>query len=1207
MHIKQVVIDGFKSYAQRTEVNNFDPLFNAITGLNGSGKSNILDSICFVLGISNLQQVRAGSLQDLVYKSGQAGVTKATVTITFDNQDKKQSPLGYETHDEITVTRQVVIGGRNKYLINGVNANNTRVQDLFRSVQLNVNNPHFLIMQGRITKVLNMKPPEILAMIEEAAGTRMYESKKASAQRTIEKKESKLVEISNILNDEITPTLNKLKQERSSYLEYQKITREIEHLTKLCVAYNFICAEELKENAAEKFESLNACIEALKEKLNQIDSDLEKCDAAIAELEKKRDNEMSNKSIKALEQQVDALSKEHVKVSSVAEHAVKSLQAEKKQVKEIEKARSNEATSLKEKQNEIEQYQIDFTKLQEKSQSDADAFAASQKHFQAVSAGLSEDDNGEDKTLADQLMTAKKDISTAETEIKQAEMKLKHDQGEIKNKQKESQGTEKKYKEDKKALDSAMKRIEQLKDKINQLNYEEEKENQLGQKKNELKEKILTLTTTTETLEAKFPNMNFEYKNPTPKFDRKKVRGLVAGLVTVKDVSTATALEVTAGNKLYSVVVDTEETGKQLLKNGQLKRRFTIIPLNQIASSSISEKTVAAARRLVGKENVHTALSLVGYDNELEAAMSFIFGSTLVCNNIDNAKIVTFNEDVKKRTVTLEGDILNPSGTLTGGSRPPPSSSILAKLSEINDLKQELQQKSNELTKVASQLASIEKIAEEHKKVSRQLGLAEKEASLLQNSLEQSSHYQLLEEITSLQKAIDEQKDKMKAAKETIKNASNKCTTIEKKMKDAKSLREKELKSAEKKLTAAKAKSEESTKQTKLKFQEIEALKLEAAAITQEIANLDEQILNASKNAATMEDKVKSLDETLAKAKADYENAKGELESQRTSLRACNKEISKHVSERQSLAKAKADSCLEMKDQMHQLSKLSKDSKDAAQKVASMIAENDWIATEKQFFGQPNTAYDFKANNPKEASKRLLKLEETKEKLSKTVNMRAMNMLGKVEEKYNDLMKKKKIVENDKKKIESTILELDKKKKEHLSVAFAQVTKDFSSIFSTLLPGATAKLSAPENQTIFDGLEVKVGFGQVWKESLSELSGGQRSLVALSLILSLLLFKPAPIYILDEVDAALDLSHTQNIGQMLRTHFKHSQFIVVSLKDGMFNNANVLFKTKFVDGVSTVTRHEQVQSRKQPQAKKKIVSGKVVANESGLSKRAKIK
>jgi structural maintenance of chromosome 2 len=107
---------------------------------------------------------------------------------------------------------------------------------------------------------------------------------------------------------------------------------------------------------------------------------------------------------------------------------------------------------------------------------------------------------------------------------------------------------------------------------------------------------------------------------------------------------------------------------------------------------------------------------------------------------------------------------------------------------------------------------------------------------------------------------------------------------------------------------------------------------------------------------------------------------------------------------------------------------------------------------------------------------------------------------------------------------------------------------------------------------VLDGLEVKVAFGGKWKKSLSELSGGQRSLLALSLILALLLFKPAPMYILDEVDAALDLSHTQNIGQMLRTHFAHSQFIVVSLKEGMFNNANVIFRTKFVDGLSTVSR-----------------------------------
>lgn len=141
------------------------------------------------------------------------------------------------------------------------------------------------------------------------------------------------------------------------------------------------------------------------------------------------------------------------------------------------------------------------------------------------------------------------------------------------------------------------------------------------------------------------------------------------------------------------------------------------------------------------------------------------------------------------------------------------------------------------------------------------------------------------------------------------------------------------------------------------------------------------------------------------------------------------------------------------------------------------------------------------------------------------------------------------------------------------------MNKDFGSIFSTLLPGAEAKLQPPENETITDGLEVKVGFSGVWKESLGELSGGQRSLVALSLVLAMLLYKPAPLYILDEVDAALDLSHTENIGTMLKRHFKHSQFIVVSLKDGMFNNANVLFTTRFIDGMSTISRTEKARSK----------------------------
>ena len=155
-----------------------------------------------------------------MYKQGQAGVTKASVSIVFNNSDRARSPVGYEHCDQITVTRQIVIGGRNKYMINGQTAQPTRVQNLFHSVQLNVNNPHFLIMQGGITKVLNMKPIEILSMLEEAAGTRMYESKKEAALKTLDKKQTKVDEIDKLLEEEILPTIEKLRKERGEYMKW---------------------------------------------------------------------------------------------------------------------------------------------------------------------------------------------------------------------------------------------------------------------------------------------------------------------------------------------------------------------------------------------------------------------------------------------------------------------------------------------------------------------------------------------------------------------------------------------------------------------------------------------------------------------------------------------------------------------------------------------------------------------------------------------------------------------------------------------------------------------------------------------------------------------------------------------------------------------------------------------------------------------------
>nr|XP_033782247.1 LOW QUALITY PROTEIN: structural maintenance of chromosomes protein 2 [Geotrypetes seraphini] len=1176
MYIKSVVLDGFKSYAQRTEIHGFDPLFNAITGLNGSGKSNILDSICFLLGISNLSQVRASNLQDLVYKNGQAGITKATVSIVFDNFDKKKSPLGFETHDEITVTRQVVIGGRNKYLINGVNANNIRVQDLFCSVGLNVNNPHFLIMQGRITKVLNMKPPEILAMIEEAAGTRMYECKKLAAQKTIEKKEAKLKEIQMILEEEITPTLEKLKEERSSYLEYQKIMREIEHLSRLYIAYQFVCAEETKVRSAEELQEMQNNILKLQETMVENERKVKELNGEIAELEKKKDQEVGGV-LRSLEEALAEVQRVDTKAQSTLDLKKQNLKGEENKRKEMVKSMEEDSKTLAAKEKEVKNITDSLSSLQEAGQKDIDALAAAQQHFNAVSAGLSSNEDGEEATLAGQMMTCKNDISKAETEAKQAQMKLSHAEKELKAKQAEVKKMDNGYKKDKEMFEAVQKEKEKLVAELKKLNYEDGKEEKFLEMRRELSRNVSRLKESYEALMARFPNLRFDYKNPEKNWDAKRVKGLVASLISIKDVSNATALEVVAGGRLYNVVVDSEVTGKKLLEKGELKRRYTIIPLNKIAAKSLKQETVKMAKNLVGSDNVHLALSLIGYESELQKAMEYVFGTTLVCDNMDNAKKVTFDKRIMTKTVTLGGDTFDPQGTLSGGARSQ-TASILSKLQELKDIQDDLRAKENELLTIEKDLTNLKNTAEKYRQLKQQWEMKSEEAELLQVKMQQSSYHKQQEELDILKKTIEESQETLKKTKEVQMKAEEKYKVLENKMKNAEVEREKELKQAQQKLDTTKKKADASNKKMKEKQQEVDALVLELEELKREQTTYKQQIEAVDEAMKAYQEQIDSMASEVAKNKESVKKAQEELAKQKEVIMTHDKEIKGKSSEVTKLREQNNDLQLKIKEHEHNISKHKRESADAANKVTKMLKDYEWIASEKHLFGQANTVYDFKTNNPKEAGQRLQKLQEKKEKLGRNVNMRAMNMLTQAEERYNDLMKKKRIVENDKTKILATIKELDEKKNEALNIAWQKVNTDFGSIFSTLLPGANAMLAPPEGKTVLDGLAFKVALGSTWKENLTELSGGQRSLVALSLILAMLLFKPAPIYILDEVDAALDLSHTQNIGQMLRTHFRHSQFIVVSLKDGMFNNANVLFKTKFVDGVSTISRFAQNQN-----------------------------
>ncbi|KAL7184004.1 hypothetical protein ACSBR2_026221 [Camellia fascicularis] len=533
----------------------------------------------------------------------------------------------------------------------------------------------------------------------------------------------------------------------------------------------------------------------------------------------------------------------------------------------------------------------------------------------------------------------------------------------------------------------------------------------------------------------------------------------------------------------------------------------------------------------VGKGNAEVALSLVGYDQELKRAMEYVFGSTFVCKTIDATREKNWHP-------TLEGDIFQPSGLLTGGSCKG-GGDLLRQLHALAEVESKLSIHQKRLSEIEAEFCELVKRIEQE--------LLEAKSAANEKQL---LYEECITTVSLLEKSICENTN----------NWDVKLKDLEKKMGKA------QVQSASKDL-------EHTLMQVTLDFipteEDGEASYGNGSCQTRmcilgESVSLKQQI-----NSLTSE--VDGHKTRIASIRNAHDQAQSELNLFRSKMKECDTQISCIPGEQQELQHKLSGTNLERKKMENEVKRMEMEQKSCSLKVKKLIEKHAWITLEKHRFGRSGTDYDFASRDPHTAREDFEKL-QAEQSECKRVNKKAMAMFEISEDEYNDLISKKNIIENDKTKIKIVIEELDEKKKEMLKVTWVKVNNDFGSIFSTLLPGPMAKLEMPEGSSFLDGLEVCVAFGSVWKQSLSKLSGGQRSVLALSLILALLLLKPAPLYILDEVDAALDLSHTQNIGRIIKTHFPHSQFIVVSLKEGMFNNANVLFRTMFVDGVSTVQR-----------------------------------
>ncbi|XWS51591.1 hypothetical protein CRYUN_Cryun12cG0189900 [Craigia yunnanensis] len=914
MYIKDICLEGFKSYATRTVVPGFDPFFNAITGLNGSGKSNMLNSICFVLGFTNLQQVRAANLQELVYKQGQAGITKATVSIIFDNSDRSRSPLGYEDHSEITVTRQ-----------------------------------------------------------------------------------------------EILPALQKLRKERTQYMQWANGNAELDRLKRFCVAYEYDQADRIIDSAVGEVERVKANITKIVNVTERTKVEIQDMETNISKLTAEKEATMGGE-VKTMSDEVDSLSKNLVQQVSVLNSKEDTLKGEKENAEKIIHNIEDLRQSIEEKAIAVQKSK-GAADLKKRVEDLSKSLEEHEKEYQAVLAGKIS--GNEEKCLEDQLGDAKVAVGAAETELKQLQTKISHCEKELGEKTRQLMSKRDEAVDVENELISRRKVVEKVKIELDSLPY---KEGQMEALQKKLKDGAWDLS-------AHLANVQFTYRDPVKNFDSSKV---------------------TAGGKLFNVVVDTENTGKQLLQNGGLRRRVTIIPLNKIQPNTVPPRVQQAAIRLVGKENAKLALSLVGYDEELESAMEYVFGATFVCKTTDAAKEVAFNREIRTPSVTLEGDIFQPSGLLTGGSRRG-GGDLLRQLHDLAEAESKLAVHQKRLSEIETKIADVLPLQKNFIDLKAKFELKMHDLSLFQNRAEKNEHHKLAEMVKSIEQVLE-------VAKSIVK---------------------------EKQILGMKMKER--------LVMEREAVIQEQSSSESQLASLRTQISNLDLEVSEQKAKVDSL-------KKNRDQLQSELDSIRLKMKECDSQISCILKEQQKLQHKLTDIKLERKKLENEVKQMEMEQKDCSTKVDKLIEKHVWFATERQFFGSGGTNYDFASHDPHKAREELDKLQAEQSSLGKRVNKKVMAMFEKAEDEYNDLMSKKNTVKNDKSKIKKTIEELDEEKKEMLKVTWVKV----------------------------NNLGINTSCQLIW---------------CLQLYLHLALL-----------------------------------FIVVSLKEGMFTNANVLFRTKFVDGVSTVQR-----------------------------------
>lgn len=1153
MYLKGVEIYGFKSFGERVKI-DFDGGITAIVGPNGSGKSNILDSILWVLGEQSYKNIRAKDSKDIIFSGGEAGkaATHAEVSLYIDNKDK----FFQIEADNIKITRKLYNTGENDYLINDKKVRLKDVGELFLDTGVG-KSAYSVIGQGKVERIISSSSKEIKGIIEEAAGVKKHQLKKVEAEKRLEKVEIELEKIEYILN-EMGENKNKVEKQSKRALEYLEIKKERDSLEKTIAKYDYDLNKKILLSTEEENQKIESIISNLIEEKNK--SDLEEKEN---EQEKKRvfeEIEKIGSNNKELKEKIEILEKEKIKNEERKKSLKREIEEKNKRILEVESDIEERKNNRLKSKEESEELKGKLDKLKDENRE----YDEELKRLEGEKKECELENDLKKKKVMDLEVEKLKlfnEIETSEKRIKGSEYKI--EQLKIGKEEQERKILENqdilKDKIDEKEKKST--RLSKVTDEQREL---EEKITAVSREINEVSEFIRKNDFEEQRIKAKLQGLyrvqenNEGFYKGVKEILNLKMEGVVGAVISLIQVDEQYQKAIEAGipGNLQDIVVENSEVAKKCID--MLKRnkwgKASFLALDTIKIPTL--KDIPKEEGVIGRGS-----ELITIDSRYQKVLEFLLGNLLVVENIDiGLKILSKNKFLGN-IVTISGELLSSRGRITGGEN---SNSLVTQLFERKKEIKDLEKKRDLLEKeLKIKYNRNRELNQELEKVENQVVKLDGEQDILKKELKDISR-----ECDDVERAIQKVEREKNISDIEIKEEENYISEYKKKLDNShgdKETTEKLLVDLKKNLTL------DSEKISKL-IDKIEIIKNKYA---------DKKLLFMN-----MKDKYNSLKELHLKEKDELnkaENKKMELDSSITMLEKQLEElngrfvtIEDEIVSRNKELNSDDQQLIELKNRYQNLEIILKENgkkirkldeeyyikkgelekrKDEIDRVRLLISELENKLVELDDVVE----LEIDGKDIDELRKKGIKL-GYKLNSFENINLDSIEEYKKIKERYDFIELQQKDLKDGKDGLNKLILEIQNTIEENFYEAYENINKNFNNMCRETLVNSEGKLILNSKDDFEQcGVEISVKYQNKKAQSLSLLSGGEKSMVAIAFIMSIFMYKPSPFTFLDEIEAALDEKNTRNLIAKLKEFTDKSQFILITHNKETMKSADTLY------------------------------------------------